>query len=259
MAEIDELLLMSGLDVPFPSAKLQIHQPQIRDISVVGEKRFFAGMAILQFDKDIFKVEDNSVLDNLSDFDIIMTIVHNQKPEFQEMRINFLMVLAVLFPTCAIELQKDKIILKDLTEKTESNDELKEINRINYLDFKILLDQIFCLDFTGQSKKYNPQSQMAKRIADKLKKGQQKVSQQKGENNISLLSLYISTLAVGLGKDINTLMNYTLYQLFSEYRRFSAKLSFDMNMQARLAGAKDLSEPKNWMGDLKEESSFETI
>jgi hypothetical protein len=49
---------------------------------VIGEKRFFAGAAILQIDKDILKIEDNTVSDNISDFDIIMTIVHNQNPNF---------------------------------------------------------------------------------------------------------------------------------------------------------------------------------
>lgn len=254
MIEIDELLLMSGLDVPFPAAQLQIHQPQIRDISIVGEKRFFAGAAILQFDKDILKVEDNSVLDKLSDFDIIMTIVHNQAPEFQEIRINLLMLLSILFPTCTIELQKDRFLLKDMT-KEGSNEESspKEINSSNYEEFKTLLNQILCLDSTGQ-KKYNPQSAMAKRIAAKLKKGRQKASQDKGENLTSLLSRYVSILAVGLNKDINSLMNYTLYQLFEEYKRYSAKLSFDMNMSARLAGAKDVSTPKNWMDNLDEDS-----
>jgi hypothetical protein len=47
-------------------------------------------------------------------------------------------------------------------------------------------------------------------------------------------------------------MNYTLYQLFEEYKRYSTKLAFDMNMSARLAGAKDVSTPKNWLEDLND-------
>ena len=254
MAEIDELLLMSGLDVPFPAAQLQIHQPQIRDISVIGEKRFFAGAAILQIDKDILKIEDNTVSDNISDFDIIMTIVHNQNPNFQKMKFDLLMVLAILFPTYAIDLQKDRIVLKEMAEeKVNDDNNLKEINNSNYEEFRLLLAQILCLESCGQNKKYNPQSAMAKKIAAKLKKGQQKASLAKGENLTSLLSRYVSILAVGLNKDINSLMNYTLYQLFEEYKRYSTKLAFDMNMSARLAGAKDVSTPKNWLEDLNDD------
>jgi hypothetical protein len=59
---------------------------------------------------------------------------------------------------------------------------------------------------------------------------------------------------VGEHKDINTLMNYTVYQLFDEFQRFELKLAYDMNLKARLAGAKDVKEPEDWMKDLHDGS-----
>ena len=252
MEEIDELLLLSGQDVPYMSAQLQIHQPTIRDISVVGEKRFYAGAGLLQFDKDVLTVEDKSVLEKISNFDIIMMMIKNPSPETQTMKINMMMVLAILFPDYNIDIGEDKIILKDVTR---GNDDVKEINNSNYNELTLLLDQILCISQRDKEPKINPQSAMAKKIADKLKKGRKKVAQSKGEQTSSLLARYISILAVGEQKDINQLMNYTLYQLFEEYQRYNAKVQFDMNIQMRLAGAKDISNPKNWMDDLGDESS----
>ena len=255
MAEIDELLLMSGADVPYISAQLQIHQPTIRDISVVGEKRFFAGAGLLEFDKDTLAIEDNSVLEKASNFDIMMMMITNPNPETQVMKLNMIMVLAILFPDYNIDIEKDKIVLKKMPDDEEGS-AVKEINNSNYEELRDSLSQILCLD-SGHNgkKKLNPQSKMAKRIADKLKKGRKKAEKTKGENTTSFLARQIAILAVGEQKDINQLMNYTLYQLFEEYQRYIAKIQYDMNIQMRMAGAKDVSAPQNWMDDLKKDTS----
>lgn len=253
MAKLDELLLLSGSDIPYPSAQLQIHQPTLKDISVVGEKNFFTGAGLLQLDKDSLNLEDNSVLEKISNFDILMMMIQNPQPETQMMKINMLMVLAVLFPTYTIEIQVDKIVLKDI--KDETGEKLKEINKDNFDDLKSLLEQILCLNMGKGETKYNPQSPDAKRIAEKLKKGRVKAAQEKNNGKgqpTSLLSRYVSILAVGEQKDMNQLIKYTLPQIFEEYQRYSAKLQFDINMSARLAGATKLDEPKNWMDDLND-------
>lgn len=254
MPEIDELLLLSGQDVPFPSAQLQIRQPRIKDIAVVGEKDFFAGTGLINFDKDTLDVQDNSVLEKVSNFDIIMTMMQNSNPEARIMRANLVKLLAVLFPRYLIDIQKDKIVLTDIETEIE-DDRIREINNENFEEFKEIIEQITCLNLGQQEKKFNAKSKMAQRIAAKLKKGRQKAAQTKGENISSLLGRYVSILSVGEQKDMNKLMEYTMPQIFEEYQRYSLKIQFDMNIEARLAGAKDVDSPKNWMDDLKEESS----
>ena len=46
------------------------------------------------------------------------------------------------------------------------------------------------------------------------------------------------------------LSNYTIPQLKDEFDRFILKQNFDIYLKARLAGAQDLEEVKNWMEDL---------
>jgi hypothetical protein len=57
-------------------------------------------------------------------------------------------------------------------------------------------------------------------------------------------------LAVGERKDMNKLLQYTVYQLFDEFRRFKMKEEYDIYVQAKMAGAKDLDEIENWMSDI---------
>ena len=49
---------------------------------------------------------------------------------------------------------------------------------------------------------------------------------------------------------MNSFMKYTVYQLFDEFQRFELKMRYDVFLKARLAGAKDLKEPEDWMKNL---------
>jgi predicted alpha/beta-fold hydrolase len=51
-------------------------------------------------------------------------------------------------------------------------------------------------------------------------------------------------------KDKNELMQYTVYQITDEMERFRMKQEFDMYVQAKMAGAKDMEEVKNWMDNI---------
>ena len=103
-------------------------------------------------------------------------------------------------------------------------------------------------------REYNPANRAAQAIVDKIKRGRQKVKEIKNQNSEgqseSILSRYISILAVGEQKDINSFRNYTVFQLFDEFTRFSLKQQFDQNISWRLAGAQDLQQPEDWMKNL---------
>ena len=40
---IDELLLLSGNDIPFPIAGITIHQPKLKEIALINEDTFWRG------------------------------------------------------------------------------------------------------------------------------------------------------------------------------------------------------------------------
>jgi hypothetical protein len=40
---IDGLLLISGNDIPFPEARLSVHQPTLKEISYINEASFWMG------------------------------------------------------------------------------------------------------------------------------------------------------------------------------------------------------------------------
>ena len=240
MEEINNLLLLSGQDIPFRTARVSIHQPKIREIAYIGEENFHIGVRFLLFNKDDLGNVDKSDLSNYDNFDIFMSIMNSK--ESAKHKADAIMVLTLMFPDIKFKIDKDKILLQ--LENFESS-----INKLNFADFQDIIRQIFCLSSMDEADQYNPADGLAKKIADKFKKAHQKLAKQHGEDikNINIMGRYVSILSVGLQKDMNQLMDYTLYQLMDEFKRYQNKTNYDLTIQAKMAGATGLEEVDNWM------------
>ena len=240
MEEINKLLLLSGQDIPFRTARVSIHQPRIKEISFIGEENFHIGVRFLLFDKNNLVDVDKSDLDQIDNFDIFMSIMNSK--ESAKHKADAIMVLTLMFPDIKIKIDKNKILLQ--LENFESS-----INKLNFADFQDIVRQMYCLNDMEGTNQYNPADGLATKIANKFKKAQQKLAKQRGEGekNIDIMSRYVSILSVGLQKDMNELMNYTLPQLMDEFKRYQNKISYDLTIQAKLAGATGLEEVDNWM------------
>ena len=61
---MDDLLLISGNDIPFPRAELTIHQPTVEEIAFIGEQTFFTGVNYLNFRKSHLMLEEQEQLED---------------------------------------------------------------------------------------------------------------------------------------------------------------------------------------------------
>jgi len=241
---LNDLLLLSGNDIPFAAAGIIIHQPTIKEIAYIGEESFFTGCELLNFSKNILPEEDKNNLGEATNFDILIAILREKNAVMQKNRNCVALVLTLLFPLYEVKIKNDSIELH-----SKDSEEKFYINNNNFEDFKIILKEIF--NFKDKQSDYNPSDEMAKRIADKLKKRHQKLAAEKPDNKkIDILSRYVSILTVGQKKDMNSLLNYTIYQLFDEMKRYELKSGYDIYVQAKMAGAQDLKEVEDWMKDI---------
>ena len=241
---VNDLLLLSGNDIPFVPAQITIHQPTIKEIAYIGEEAFFTGCQLLNFSKNILSGEDKVNLEERTNFDILIAILREQNAVMQKNRNCVNMVLALIFPEYEISFEKDCIKLK------KENEEHK-IDNSNYEEFKSVISSVFSFGNSKDSKPdFNPSGDLAKKIAEKLQKRHQKLAEVKPAQKVDILSRYVSILSVGEQKDINALLNYTTYQLFDEFKRYELKMGHDIYVQAKMAGAKDLKEVEDWMQDI---------
>jgi hypothetical protein len=104
---------------------------------------------------------------------------------------------------------------------------------------------------------FNPSGSMAQRIADKLKKRHEQLAQINGDvgKEIRVFSRYVSILSVGVKKSFEELMNYTVFQLYDEFQRFTLKMQYDMYIKAKLAGAKNLKDVEDWTKDIHDKNN----
>ena len=238
---IDELLLLSKNDIPFIEAQVNIHQPTIKEISLIGEEKFFTGCQFLNFNKNQLSEEDKEKLRDKTDFDVLMILMHSA--EQRKYRDSAISLLTLLFPDYEVKLESSEIILL-------GSSGVVRLNSGNFNKFKEIIVAMFNIDDSNSSSKsYNPANARAAKIAEKFQQAKMKKNSGKPQK-IAIFSRYISILSVGLQKDMNELLEYSVYQLKDEFNRYQKKTYFDACMQAKMLGAKNLEEIDNWMDDI---------
>ena len=207
MRDID-LALFTGVDIPIPECQIIIHQPSIKEISMIGEKGFLAGIQVLCIDKDQFK-EGKTDLSNTTNFQIFMTIM--QEKEAKETKECVLEALSLVIPNTKITFTPRALLLN-------YNGANIIIDEGNFDNFQEILRQVFCLKMKEDD--FNPANAQAAKIAEKIKKGRARVAHIKGEDVGSIYARYISFLAVGLRVPVTVLNEYTIYQINDQLERF---------------------------------------
>lgn len=236
------LALMCGTDYPVPECQLTIHQPRIKEISLIGENDFFTGIQCLCLNKSMF-IKDESLLSITNNFQIFMTIM-NEK-EAIDKKIAVQQVCTLLFPD-------DKVLFTPRSIMISRNGNSILIDDTNFEFLQSAISSICCLK-TGpmDQQAFNPADKKAQEIAEKLMRGRQRVAAQKGESNTSIFSQYLSILTVGLGSmSLQDITELTMYQLYDLIERYMLFVNWDMDIRCRLAGGKPDSQPDNWMKNI---------
>ena len=146
---VNDLMLLSGIDIPFPQAQIAIHQPTIKEISLIGEESFYSGCGALNFSKNSLSSEDRIALKDFTDFEILMSMINNKSFNTQQTRIDILMILTLLFPDYQIKISQQEISLI-------KEDESHLINSGNFEEFKKILKAMFCLNGKNGESDFNP-------------------------------------------------------------------------------------------------------
>lgn len=238
------LALMTGIDIPIPEIKGILHQPTIKEISFLGEQQFFLGLQTTVLNKNMFKGQGNSLLENTTNFQIFMTIMKEQETRDKKEAVSDF--LQLIFPKRKATFSPNSILL--LSE----GEEAIIIDENNFEAFQEYLKNIFCLNSSmNDQQNFNPADEKAREIAEKLMKGRQRVAAQKGEANGSIFTRYVSILTIGLNSmSLSNALNLTMYQLYDLMERYTLYLNWDLDVRTRLAGGKPDSKPDDWMKNI---------
>lgn len=161
------------------------------------------------------------------------------------------LVLSLIFPEYTLMKMPTMLVL---SKEIDGKKEQCWINNDNFEQFKDIISQMFCLNTLGGGVDYNPANKLAQQIANKLRDRHKKLQKKSsdGQKNINILSRYISILVQANHHTYSELMQYTVYQLFDQFRRFEKKYSYDTWFKAKLAGAENLEDVDSWLSDEEE-------
>lgn len=233
------LALMVGIDIPIPELQLTIHQPTIKEIAFIGDTDFFIGSQCLTVDKKLLQ-QDETLLENTNNFQIFMTIMTEK--ESIDKRKATLQVLELIIPGYKVIFTPRSMILSKQEQSVV-------IDEQNFQFLQAPLREIFCIKSSTED--FNPANTKAKEIAEKLKRGRQRVAAQKNDGNGSIFVQYVSALTVGLSSmSLQDCLNLTMYQMFDLVERYSLWLDWDLDIKQRLAGATPDAKPDNWMKNI---------
>ena len=237
------LTLMCGTDYPVPECQIVLHQPRIKEIALIGESDFFSGIQCLCLNKSMF-VKDETDLSGINNFQIFMTIMSEK--EAADKKVAVQQVCTLLFP-------KNKVLFTPRSMLiTGGEGENIQIDENNFEFLQAAISNICCMK-TGpmDQQSFNPANAQAREIAEKLMRGRQRVAAQKGENNTSIFSQYLSILTVGLeSMSLDDCIDLTMYQLYDLIERYLLYVSWDIDVRCRLAGGKPDNQPDNWMKNI---------
>ena len=89
-----DLALMTGVDIPIIEYQTAIHQPTIKEISMIGDDEFFTGIQILTIDANKIVSEDIQI----NNFQLLTEILSQDKNK----KNTLINVLTLLFPSFSL-------------------------------------------------------------------------------------------------------------------------------------------------------------
>lgn len=192
----------------------------------------------------MFVTEDKDVLGDINNFQIFMTVM-NEK-EARDKKKATLEVLQLLIPQYKPMLTPMSLVLSssngNITIDGDNFDILQDVFRLIFCTKNGPMDQ----------QAFNPANEAARKIAEKLMRGRQRVAAQKnGGANHSVFSQYLSILTIGLNSmSLEDLTNLTMFQLYDLIERYGLYVNWDIDLRSRLAGGKPDKHPDDWMKNI---------
>lgn len=244
---MNKLALYTGVDIPIPELELVVHQPSIKELSLLSsEDSFREAINVITIKKErYFKSPD--ILASISNFQLFSTILTNT--ENQEIKNTVFSLLIILFPNYqAMFSPSGGLVLSNIKEKKsvliEDDKKFSVIQNV--------VKNIFKLDssLAGNTKDYNPQGKKAQQIADKIMKARARIAAQKEHSSEPMFGKFISILSIGLGLDPLQIAEWTVPILYRQMERYQLYLEWDLDIKVRLAGGEPKKAAQDFMSDI---------
>ena len=163
-ATVNKLFLLTKTDIPFNEAQVIIHQPSIKELSLIGETALLTSCDAITRNYKALNIDGVEELDKLSNFEIFMLIINQKTEQNKFIRECISKLLFLIFPIYKPAITPRALILQEHCD--DGKNIMHMIDVTNFDIFSNIIWDMFCMaELKGQSKEYNPE-----RLLLKLKK-----------------------------------------------------------------------------------------
>lgn len=240
---ISELQLITGIDIPVPEIGLTLRQPNIRDISMLGEQQYFTALSIFITTADDLKNPPPEI----SSWDIFAEAISQEIEGIPNTRVLLTNFLQLFLPQANIGPRS--LLVQN------SKGEITQIEKEQFPIIQELVGGVggawLLRGGKGSKDEFKPVSSRAAEIAEKMKKGRAKLAaaKQAGEQKKSndFIAKYVRAAAVVTANSLKEVTEMTLYQLMQVVEGYLNWEDYDLEIKNRLAGAKGEGKLEHWM------------
>ena len=232
MANLDEDLKLKILaNEPIPLDDIFIYPISIKQIAKFGYKQYNQGLKILCISKQEIK-----------------DLIGEEISPFEFLRVNMIFEPSIdkILSKLLSLICKNKVIFSDEKQAFIVGKGLFDKN--NFDKFVDIVREQNCIIAGNIDEK--PFNEKAKLILEKRRKARNKLMKNShAEENLSIYDL-VNIVSVGMNLSINEVMEYSIYQLSSQFQRIMAKENYYLNILALIHGAsKSNIDLKHWIQD----------
>lgn len=243
---VDDLQLTTGIDIPVEELGVTIIQPKLREIAILGQQNYFIALQIFLIDKKQLHLQNKPV----TNWDIFKKAIHQKMDNVKDVFALVSNFLQLFF--------KEKVVIGPRSIMIFCGEEIKNIEGETFDMLRRIIGEVggkFLIAGAAEDE-FNPANKKAAEIAEKMKKGREKLAKAKELENpdkkegSNFLSKYIKIVAVKTANSLEQVNNMTLYQLNALMKGEMAYENYDIDVRSRLAGAKSDKELVSWTEEL---------
>lgn len=234
---IDDLQLITGIDIPVEELGITIRQPKIKEIAILGEHQYFLALSIFKMNKSALNITNDEVTDWM-----IFNESLNQKIDDVKNTRTLITNFLQLFSQNKINIGPRSLIL-------QVGDEIKNIEP-EWFPFyqRIICDIGGASMLKGSSEEFKPADAKAAAIAKKIKESRARRAKMEPQGrNEGFLAKYIRAVATATSNSLDQVCNMTLLQLNEMMQTYLSWEAYDLEVKSRLAGAKGDKKLEHWI------------
>lgn len=257
--EFLSLSLLAGSPYVIPEMQIELIQPKIKDIALLGEFSFYQAVSVFgitkeAYQKQVEKTIEEQELDEETRAKLLgqlaltsnLTIVLEVLNGNNDLKNAFTGLLFLLLPKlqkCSID---ERIMLLSFLDGDKRTDKI-----ISDTEFSLLSHAIGRMFDMGEKDKsaFNPSNDKAAQIAAKIESRRSKVAKETGKDGqkTSALATAVSIISTADGIPLQEVLNYTIPQLHFQLERSKKYSEFQTQITLGAFGGLQDVEIAEWM------------